>query len=397
MKKILLLGGSAQQIVAIEAAKRLGYSTVLCDYLPDNPGQHHADRFYLVSTIDKEAVLQVAKDEQIDGVLAYASDPAAPTAAYVAEALSLPTNPYDSVTMLCDKNRFRGFLRENGFHTPASCSYQDAESALADQENFTLPVIVKPTDASGSKGVTVLREWAGFADAIAYALEYSRGKHFIVEEYIEKGYPYVIGGDVFVAAGKVQLWGLMDCHRDQRVNPLVPVGKSFPPGLAPDLLDEVKDVIQRIITALRIEAGALNVELIVDRSGRVFPIDFGPRCGGNMIPVLMNNIYGVDIAALSVQAAMGEQITIAPKTPDRCYATSNLHSTKDGTFAGVEYSDAVKPYITSVFAYAEPGEPCYFFDNASKALGIVFMEFPDKAAMDGILADIDSHIKVLVN
>ena len=80
MKKILLLGGSAQQVIAIEKAKELGYYTVLCDFLPDNPGQHAADKFYLVSTTDKEAVLEVARAEQVSGVLAYASDPAAPTA-----------------------------------------------------------------------------------------------------------------------------------------------------------------------------------------------------------------------------------------------------------------------------------------------------------------------------
>lgn len=127
MKKILLLGGSAQQIVAIETAKRLGYYTVLCDYLPDNPGQHYADKFYLVSTTDKETVLEVAKRENIDGVLAYASDPAAPTAAYVAEKLSLPGSPYQSVELLSNKDRFRAFLAENGFCTPKADAYSTHE------------------------------------------------------------------------------------------------------------------------------------------------------------------------------------------------------------------------------------------------------------------------------
>ena len=90
MKKILLLGGSAQQVIAIETAKQLGYYTVLCDYLPDNPGQYVTDKFYLVSTTDKTAVLEVAQKERIDGVLAYASDPAAPTAAYIAKEMRLP-------------------------------------------------------------------------------------------------------------------------------------------------------------------------------------------------------------------------------------------------------------------------------------------------------------------
>ena len=102
MKKILLLGGSAQQIVAIKTAQKLGYYTVLCDYLPDNPGQYEADKFYLVSTTDKDAVLEVARNEQVDGVLAYASDPAAPTAAYIAEKLGLSGAPYHSVETLCN-------------------------------------------------------------------------------------------------------------------------------------------------------------------------------------------------------------------------------------------------------------------------------------------------------
>ncbi len=94
---ILLLGGSRQQVVAIEAAKRLGYRTVLCDYLPDNPGRLVADSFHLVSTTDRDAVLEVARAEGISGVLAYASDPAAATAAYVAQELGLPGNPLRSV------------------------------------------------------------------------------------------------------------------------------------------------------------------------------------------------------------------------------------------------------------------------------------------------------------
>ena len=118
MKKILLLGGSAQQIVAIETAKRLGYHTILCDFLSDNPGQYVADKFYLVSTTDKEAVLKVALDENVDGVLAYASDPAAPTAAYVAEKMELAGSPYESVDILCNKDKFRSFLSQNGFCTP---------------------------------------------------------------------------------------------------------------------------------------------------------------------------------------------------------------------------------------------------------------------------------------
>ena len=204
MKKILLLGGSAQQVVAIEMAKKLGYYTVLCDYLPDNPGQYVADRFYLVSTTDKEAVLKVAKEECVAGVLAYASDPAAPTAAFVAEKLGLPGNPYKSVEILCNKDKFRNFLRENQFCTPLAKGYAVVEEALEDLKNsyFTYPVIVKPVDSSGSKGVSRIDSFEQAKDSIEYAMSYSRGHRIIIEEFVEK-YGYQIAGDGLSVDGKL--------------------------------------------------------------------------------------------------------------------------------------------------------------------------------------------------
>ena len=171
MEKILLLGGSAQQVVAIETAKRLGYYTILCDFLDDNPGQYVADKFYLESTTDKEKILEIAIEEQIDGILAYASDPAAPTAAYVAEKLGLPGNPYKSVDILCNKDKFRKFLSENGFCTPKAKGYSDIQEALDDlnKSYFRLPVIIKPVDSSGSKGATVIRTLDNLNEAIDFA------------------------------------------------------------------------------------------------------------------------------------------------------------------------------------------------------------------------------------
>ena len=107
MKKVLLLGGSHFQVPSVKCAKRLGYYTITCDYLPDNPGHKYADEYYNVSTTDKEAVLKLAKDLQIDGIVCYASDPAAPTAAYVAEQMGLPGQPYKSVEILANKDLFR--------------------------------------------------------------------------------------------------------------------------------------------------------------------------------------------------------------------------------------------------------------------------------------------------
>lgn len=397
MKKLLLLGGSTQQIVAIETAKRLGYYTVLCDYLTDNPGQYHADRFYLVSTIDKEAVLEVAKTEQVDGVIAYASDPAAPTAAYVAEKLGLPGNPLWAVETLCNKDRFRKFLSENGFNAPKACGYTDAEDAIADLGAFRFPVIVKPVDSSGSKGASIIHSTAEAQQAVDFAFEYSRGHRIIIEEFIEKKHPYLIGGDIFVENGKVVLWGLLNCHRDQRVNALVPVGKSYPLELPHTDVASIKDTLQAMTDKLGIRSGALNVELVVDKNNRVWPIDVGPRNGGNMIPDLLGLIFGVDVAEISVKAAMGVQIDAVPEEGVPFYATHNLHSDRNGIFEKVRFSDELKPYIIKTCIYKKPGDIVEYFDNAGKALGIVFFKFSNRDEMLKKLSDINEHIEVVLS
>ena len=391
MKKILLLGGSSQQIIAIDTAKKHGYYTILCDFLSDNPGQFHADKFYMVSTTDKEAVLKVAMNEKIDGVLAYASDPAAPTAAYVAEKMGLPTNPYESVEILCNKDRFRKFLRDNGFNTPTAKGYSDKN---IDINEFSLPVIIKPVDSSGSKGVTVLQTWEGLDEALNVAFSFSRSNRVIIEEFIEKKHEYLIGGDIFIFDGQVILWGLMNCHRDDAVNPLVPVGKSYPLLINKEDEINVQDTLQKIINKLGLRFGSVNVELIVDKENKVWPIDIGPRAGGNMIPDLLSLIFGVDVVEMAVFAAMGEPIETTIKKGTPFYASHNLHSSKNGTYGKIVFSDKIEEKIIRKCLYKAVGNKVEYFDNAAKALGVIFMKFDNQAEMYDSLKNINEYYEV---
>lgn len=396
MKKILLLGGSSQQVVAIETAKQLGLNTVLCDYLLDNPGQYHADKFYQVSTTDKDAILKVAQDEQVDFIIAYASDPAAPTAAYVAEKLGLPTNPYKAVETLCNKDMFRRFLAEHGFNTPRAAGFTSKDDAKADIENFTLPIIIKPVDSSGSKGATVLHKLDEFDEAIDFAFSFSRGHRIIVEEFIEKKHPYLIGGDIFVSGGKVIQWGLLNCHRDKQVNPLVPVGKSYPPTLSDEDLQAVKDTLQRLVTELGIQFGPMNVELIVDKHNRVFPIDIGPRSGGNMIPDLLGMIFDCNVVEMSVRAAMGENVCNDTADVHPYYATLNLHSERDGEFSHIEFVPKIEQYIIRKNVYKNPGDEVKYFSNAAYALGIIFFKFPNQEIMINMEEHMNEYVKIVL-
>lgn len=393
-KKILMLGGSAQQIVVIEAAKELNLFTILCDYLPDNPGQYHADRFYQVSTTDREAILDVAVREHIDYVIAYASDPAAPTAAWIAQKLHLPGNPYRAVETLCNKEKFRAFLRASGLPAPDSVTFRTMEQAVeySGKARQRFPQIIKPVDSSGSKGVTVVRSADRYEQAVRYAFSYSRSHTVIMEDYIENAYPYLVGGDIFVSDGKITLYGLMDCYRDSSANPLVPAGKGYPASLPPAVMQKAKDALQTMVTRLGYRFGSVNVELIADRQDRIWIIDAGPRCGGNMIPGLLDNIFHVDLVRTNLLAATEHAEACIPEREEKYWAACNLHTAKDGTFQGVHLSDAIVPFVREKYLYAKPGEKVKSFENASFAIGIIFLKFQSREQMQHYMPHINSYL-----
>ena len=173
-KKIMLLGGLRYLLPVIKAAHEQGYYVITCDYLPNNIAHQFSDEYCNVSIIDKEAVLAVAKEKNIDGIISFAVDPGVVTAAYVQQQMGLPSfGPYESVCILQNKDLFRAFLTKNGFNVPKAKSYSSVESALADIEFFSLPMIVKPTDSAGSKGVTRVDDYDDIQSALECAMKYS--------------------------------------------------------------------------------------------------------------------------------------------------------------------------------------------------------------------------------
>ncbi|MBQ8830405.1 MAG: ATP-grasp domain-containing protein [Oscillospiraceae bacterium] len=400
MKKLLLLGGSAQQIIAIETAKRMGYETILCDYLPDNPGQYYADRFYQVSTTDKQAVLDIARKANIDGIVAYASDPAAPTAAYVAEQLGLPGSPYESVEILCNKDRFRKFLSEHGFCTPKAKGYTDIDEACSDIKNgyFTMPVIVKPVDSSGSKGVGRIDDCAEAVDKLIYAMSFSREKRIIVEEYVEM-FGYQIAGDGLSVDGQLVFRYFANDHFNPKcVNPFVPISASFPYNMPAEVQDKVHDEIQRLITLLGMKTTTYNFDLRIDKDYNVYLMEIAPRDGGNYIPQIIRYATGVDLVECSIKAAVGETIDTANfGKPEGYWAYFAVHSLQDGVLDRIVIAEDVeKNNIVENHIIKKPGDEIHAFTGANTTLGILLMKFESMEKMLYMMDHSDEWIQVVL-
>lgn len=400
MKKILLLGGSEAQLISIRRAKELGYFTIVCDYLPDNPGQYIADRFYLVSTTNKEAILQIAEREAISGIVAYSSDPAAPTAAFVANTLGLPGMNYNIVRHFCEKQLFREFLDQHNFNIPNSIKITipyDVEKI--DISSLNMPVIVKPTDSSGSKGITVLGNVDNLANALKYASEFSRNKTLIIEEFIVRDHPYVIEAEIFVLNGEVVSWGLINSIRDKASNPLLPAGYSYPLDLSEKRVRIVKDEISRLIEAAGKPSGAFNIEMIIDKNDHLFFLDAGPRNGGNRLPEFISMISGKDSIEATLRTAMGETdgIDVSLDGLEGGYwGLGVLHTNQEGRYIRTDYSPLASKSLIEEGVQKQVGDPVNPFIRCNDLVGLNFFHFSNKEEMDSVMYDMNNHIHVIL-
>ncbi len=399
MKKILLLGGSHFQVPSVKCAKKLGYYTITCDYLPDNPGHKFADEYYNISTTDKDAVLKLAQDLQIDGIVCYASDPSAPTAAYVAEKMGLPGHPYKSVEILANKDLFRKFLTENGFCVPRANGFSDLDTAMADWDKFKKPVMVKPVDSSGSKGVSKIEDISELSGAVEYALSFSRCRRFIIEEFVEK-FGYQIAGDGFSVDGKLVFRCFANDHFNASSvgNPFVPVGASWPYNMPAHIHDKLHSEIQRALSLLHMRSGAYNFDARIDKDENVYLMEIGPRNGGNLLPQVIEYATGVDMVEYTIKAAVGEDCSdLHMVEPQGYWACYMIHSKTAGVLKAVEFVDGFKENNLVEFEMmVQIGDQVDAFNGSNGTLGTTILKFGSMDEMLYKMDHMDEFIKVIV-
>lgn len=398
MKKLLLLGGSYFQLPSIVTAKKMGLYTVVCDYLADNPGQKYADEYWNVSTTDKEAILKLSKKLKIDGILCYASDPAASTAAYVSEKLGLPGQPYNSVEILTNKDLFRNFLLKNGFNVPKAKGYKTCEQLQNEWENFKKPIMVKPVDSSGSKGVSRVDNIGELQDKVNLSLTYSRCKRFIAEEYLEKE-GYQIAGDGFSVKGKLVFRCFANEHFNTASgNPYVPIGESWPYIGSKNVQDKLHNEIQKLLNLLNMRDGAYNFDARIGTDGNIYLMEVGPRNGGNLIPQVTRYATGVDMVEYSIKAALGMKIDDLAMVDVKGYWSSYIiHSKRNGILDSLIISERLKKNnIVQFHMQYKKGDKINAFNGSNGTLGTMILRFSSSNEMLEKMNNMDSYIDVKV-
>jgi len=398
-KKLMLLGGIRYLLPAIEAAHKHGIHVITVDYLPNNIAHQYSDEYHNVSILDKEAVLTLARKLNIDGILSYAVDPGVVTAAYVAEKMDLPFScSYKTACILQDKALFRRYLIENGFNAPHAKGYSNPDDVIKDEGYFKWPVIVKPVDSAGSKGVTKVENPSKIKDAICHALNESHNGHFIIEDYLEKE-GLSSGSESFFIDGKLKYNAFYDQYFDsEATNPFTPSAECWPTNKAEDVQIEVRKQLQHLGTLLHFRTGLFNIEWRICKDGKVYLMEVSPRAGGNRLAEILNYATDVNIIEAEVAKAMAEPMpkVIEPNYKGH-YCNFVLHAERPGRFVDVAIDNSFQGVLLEKEIRVKKGEKVEAFSGANNAIGTLFLRFDTRNEMDNALKNQADWLKVIIN
>lgn len=392
-KRIMVLGGSNFQLPIIMRAKEMGLYVISCDYLPDNPGHKFSDEYHNVSTTDREAVLELARSLDIDAIVTLSSDPAIPTVAYVADALGLIGPSPETVTILSEKDKFRSLLSKLNLNVPKN--YVVTSLKVPEEiKNSDSKFVVKPVDSSGSKGITYSStSESELKHAIEYALQHSRAKRCILEEYIGGDQ---IHGDGYLQDGKLIYHYLGDHFFYTKSKNFIPISTRWPCKYeGTEILNTVVKQVESICNAAGYRTGPVNIEARVTDSEEVYIIEVSPRNGGNYVPIIQERLTGFDFVSKVIYSSLRMDVEVDNNHCEKKVgAYYILHSEKNGVFKGVTISEKIKKNIFFYEIFKNKGDIVYEYVGSNTTIGVVLMDFNSIQKRDNIMSNIVKEIQL---
>jgi len=309
-RKAIILAGGFDQAELARRLRRENFETILLDMRAGTPAQAFVDKFYQISTLDYDAVEQVARKEQVDLVTTVCGDQPLRTVAYVSEKLGLPFYlSYETILDVTTKVRMKRRFVENNIPTSKFVVVSAKSPDLTSVKELNFPVVVKPIDNNGSKGVQKVGEIEKVAEAIKIASQYSPSDEIIVEEFVAG---IEISTDVYVNDGAVSILSetVSDKIKENR-DLFTIVSSNYPPIITESAKEKICAVCQKIADAFHIVEGPMFVQFLVDGDD-VSVVEFSPRMGGGSKFRLIEVLSGVDIMGVYLDLILGKKTRVLP-------------------------------------------------------------------------------------
>lgn len=374
---VLLTGGSHAEIPLIDALHTLGYRVVTTGMNTEGLGHKRADLYVPTDFSDREAVLAIAKAHRVAGIISGCNDFAYLSTAYACERLGLPG--HDALSLaetVHHKDRFRAVLRDNGLPCPGFWLCGSPEELEQARQALHLPVVVKPTDLTGGKGVAVCRSWEQVSAQMLQALDVTRRRCVLLEEYVE-GSPH--GASVLLRRGKA-CFSFFD-NEEYYLNPYLVSGAYSPSDLTEPIKGEIVRQIETVAAALSLRDGLFHCQCIVSADGTPYLIDPCRRAPGDLYIRLVALASGIDYPMAIVKSELGlsfdQELAYAPHS--RNIARECMMTDRNGVIRGFSMAPDYRARELERLQWGRVGDKIEDFKKYKA--GIVFFEFPDGAEM----------------
>lgn len=373
--KLLVLGGGYADIPLIKAAKKLGFYVITSNLRPDDLGHAYADESYTLDFSDYAAMLKLARELKIDAVCPGCNDFAAFTSAFLASELGLPgQDSMQSTTIIHHKDRYREFAMANGINTPKAYGFTDIQEIKEKIDKLKFPVIIKPVDLTGGKGISVIKEKDKLVAAAQKAFQITRAGRIVIEEYIEGSRH---GLSTFLRDGKIVFYFSDNEHYFK--NPFL-VSAASTPGNVPQLvINKLCSEAERIGSLLDLKTGIFHIQYILS-NGEPTIIEICRRPPGDLYILFVELATGVEYSSWLVRSYAGMDCDALTQTEPKGYFTRHcVMSAKAGKVEDIVFKESIKDKIINEFMWWEKGNEIR--DEMVEKLGIVFIQFDTKEEM----------------
>ncbi|MBE6041055.1 MAG: ATP-grasp domain-containing protein [Clostridiales bacterium] len=399
MKKLLILGAGIYQVPLITTAKKMGIETIVTSIKGNYPGFALADKVYYENTVDYDAILELARTEQVDGVVTAGTDVAVPTIGKVCDELGLKGLSFEAAMISSNK-----LLMKEAYEREGVRSAKFREIAIEDADyrskldGLRFPLIFKSIDSSGSRGITRVDSPEEFDAARQSSIDNTRSDRFIVEEFIE-GEEF--GAQAFVQDGKLEF---ILPHGDYvfKGNTGVPVGHFAPYDLPEEVIEDARETLAAAVRAMKLDNCAINADFIL-KDGKTYVLEIGGRSGATCLAELVAIYYDFDYYEKIIRVALGEHVDFSSDSavPN---ASHLLMADKDGHIVSQEdcnerlsdgsYAD---PNLLDVQFDMKPGDEVHKFRIGPHRIGHVITKGKDLQAAVASLEKAMSNVTIKID
>ncbi len=387
-KRLLIAGGGYADIPLILSGKQLGFHVITSGNRPDEAGHAFSDEYCKADFSDIEQILDISSKCKVDAVCSCCNDFSELSVAYTAEKLNLPGHDsLETLELIHHKDRYREFAMANDIPSPRAAGFSSPAAALRDIGNFRFPVIIKPVDLTGGKGVSTVNIPEDEREAVEKAFAISKSGRIVIEEFIT-GTRH--GFSAFLINKKVKFF--FTDNENYYINPYL-VSGAYSPGEIPETA--IQSLIQnseKIANILSLKDGIFHVQFILTESGPVI-IEICRRAPGDLYISLVEYAAGVNYPEWIVRASAGLDLSmVSQPLKQKFFLRHCVMASSNGNVKNIKYSNEIKDNVFKQLMWGGYGYE--ITDFLTQKLGIIFLEFQSHDEMFKKSQIINDLIKV---